>query len=128
MARIVIVEDEAAIAEMYKMELTQAGFEVGLAANGKLGLELCERMKPDLVLLDLMMPQMSGQEMLKQLRKTDWGKKTLVMALTNLSQHEAQLEMGKSGFDDYAVKAYYTPKQLREKITELLQQAAKPKE
>lgn len=122
MTKIAIVEDEAAIAKMYEMELTQAGFEVALAANGKLGLELCQKMRPDLVLLDWMMPQMTGQEMLKQLRKTDWGKKMIVVALTNLSQQEAQLEMGEGGFDDYAVKAYYTPKQLRVKISELLKE------
>jgi DNA-binding response OmpR family regulator len=128
MPKIAIIEDEAPIAQMYQMEFGAAGFEVGLAPNGLKGLELCEQMKPDIVLLDMMMPQMSGQEMLKELRKTEWGKDTLVVALTNLSQREAQIEMGKSGFDDFAVKAYYTPKQLRSKVTELLRQKANPKQ
>jgi DNA-binding response OmpR family regulator len=128
MSKIAIVEDEQPIAKMYEMEFTANGFEVGVAPNGQAGLELCERMRPDIVLLDMLMPVMSGQEMLQELRKSDWGKKTLVVALTNLSQREAKIEMGQMGFDDFAVKAYYTPKQLREKVTELLKQkhSAKP--
>jgi DNA-binding response OmpR family regulator len=128
MVKIAIIEDEAAIAQMYELELTAAGYEVALAANGKLGLELCKKMRPDMILLDLMMPEMDGREMLKQLRATDWGKKTLVMALTNLSQQEAKLELGNSGFDDYAVKAYYTPRQLTEKIKELLKPTPQAKD
>jgi DNA-binding response OmpR family regulator len=119
MPKIAIIEDEAAIAKMYEMEFESNGFTVSVAPNGRVGLELCEQMKPDVVLLDMLMPQMSGQEMLAELRKTDWGKKALVIALTNLSQREAKIEMGQMGFDDFAVKAYYTPKQLREKVTEL---------
>lgn len=126
MAKIAIVEDEVPIAKMYQLELTNAGFEVQVAPNGKAGLELCEKMRPDLVLLDWMMPQMSGQEMLRHLRNTEWGKKMLVVALTNLSQQEAGEELGESGFDDYAVKAYYTPKQLREKVEDLLKAKGQP--
>lgn len=128
MTKIAIIEDEAPIAKMYEMEFTANGFETGLAPNGRAGLELCEKMKPDVILLDMMMPVMSGQEMLQELRKTDWGKNMLVVALTNLSQREAKIEMGQFGFDDFAVKAYYTPKQLREKVTELLKQKANPKQ
>lgn len=122
MPKIAIIEDEQPIAKMYEMEFSSNNFEVSTAPNGRAGLELCERMRPDIVLLDMLMPEMSGQEMLAELRKTDWGKKTLVVALTNLSQREAKIEMGEMGFDDFAVKAYYTPKQLREKVTELLKQ------
>jgi two-component system response regulator AdeR len=127
MPKIAIIEDEAAIAKMYEMELAANGFEVGIAANGRAGLELCEKIRPAVILLDMLMPEMGGREMLAELRKTDWGKKSLVIALTNLSQREAKIEMGKLGFDDFAVKAYYTPKQLREKVVGLLDQKAKPK-
>lgn len=129
MVKIAIIEDEAAIAAMYEAELRNAGLEVGVASNGKLGLELCEKMKPDLVLLDMMMPEMDGKEMLEKLRQTEWGKDILVIMLTNLSQHEAQVEMGKHKFDGYAVKAYYTPKQIRDRAVELLKENNKlPKE
>lgn len=129
MIKIAIVEDEAAIASMYQTELQKAGFEIGVAGNGKTGLQLCEKMKPDLVLLDMMMPEMDGKEMLAKMRETDWGKSILVIMLTNLSQHEAQLEMGTHKFDGYAVKAYYTPRQIRDRVVELLKENHKlPKE
>jgi DNA-binding response OmpR family regulator len=125
MVKIAIVEDEAAIAEMYKLKLQQAGYEVGVAGNGKLGLELCEKLKPDLVLLDLMMPEMSGPEMLAKMKATDWGKKPLVMLLTNLSQHESEIDPQKFPVEGYAVKAYYTPAQLLEKVNEILKDHGK---
>jgi two-component system phosphate regulon response regulator PhoB/two-component system alkaline phosphatase synthesis response regulator PhoP len=120
MVKIAIIEDEAAIAEMYKIKLQQAGYEVGVAENGRLGLELCEKLKPDLVLLDIMMPEMSGPEMLAKMKATEWGKKPLVMLLTNLSQHESEIDPQKFPVEGYAVKAYYTPGQLLDKINELL--------
>jgi DNA-binding response OmpR family regulator len=120
MIKIAIVEDDTAIAKLYEMQFKKAGYNVGVANDGITGLALCERLKPDLVLLDLMMPEMSGQEMLEKMRAMDWSSGTLVMILTNLSQREAQLQLGKSGFDEYAVKAYYTPKQLLEKVNQLL--------
>lgn len=125
MVKIAIVEDEAAIAAMYETELQTAGFQVGVASNGKLGLELCEKLKPDLVLLDMMMPEMGGKEMLAKMRETDWGKDPLVIMLTNLSQHEAKIEMGKDKFDGFAVKAYYTPRQIRDRVVELLKENGK---
>ncbi len=129
MVKIAIIEDEAAIAAMYETELQNAGFEVGVASNGKLGLELCEKLKPDLVLLDIMMPEMDGKQMLEKMRTTEWGKHTLVIVLTNLGQHEAQMSMGDNKFDGYAVKAYYTPKQIRDRVVELLKENDKlPKE
>jgi DNA-binding response OmpR family regulator len=125
MVKIAIVEDEAAIADMYKIKLQQAGYEVGVAENGKLGLELCEKLKPDLVLLDLMMPEMNGAEMLAKMKATDWGKKPLVMLLTNLSQHESEIDPQKFPVDGYAVKAYYTPSQLLDKVNEILKEHGK---
>src|SRR5438045_824713 len=112
MPKIAIVEDEAAIAKMYEMELTGAGFEVGLAANGKLGLDLCEKMKPDLVLLDLMMPEMNGDEMLEKMRGTDWGKDIKVIILTNVGQQEAPDKLKSLHVTDYVVKAEMTPSEV----------------
>jgi DNA-binding response OmpR family regulator len=123
--KVAIVEDEAAIADMYKLKLQQAGFEVKVASNGRQGLELCQQMRPDIVLLDLMMPEMSGKEMLEKMQSTAWGKDILVLLLTNLSQSEADIDVGKAHFDGYAVKAYYTPKQLLEKVVALLKDSHK---
>ena len=112
MVKIAIVEDEAAIAEMYKMKLQEVGYEVGVAANGKLGLELCEKLKPDMVLLDLMMPEMNGDEMLEKLRSTDWGKHMKVIVLTNVGEQEAPAKLKELDISAYVVKAEMTPKQV----------------
>jgi len=120
MAKIAIVEDEEAIANMYEQEFKLSGYDVVVAHNGQEGLEICEKTKPDIALIDIMMPVMDGREMLEKMRGTDWGKKILVMMLTNLNQPEAQLDRSKQRFDDYAVKVTHTPQQLVDKVTELL--------
>lgn len=120
MVKIAVVEDDESIAQMYKMRLEQAGYEIGMARNGREGLELCEKMKPDLALVDVMMPEVGGLEMIEKMQATDWGKKPLVMLLTNLSQQEAKVDRAKQRIDAYAVKAYYTPTQMLEKINDLL--------
>jgi DNA-binding response OmpR family regulator len=70
-AKIAIVEDDQAISQMYRFKFEAEGYTVETAENGKLGLELAEKMKPDIILLDLMMPEMNGDEMLAALRKTE---------------------------------------------------------
>jgi DNA-binding response OmpR family regulator len=86
MAKIAIIEDDLAIAQMYRLKFEAEGYKVEIAENGKLGLALCEEMKPDLVLLDLMMPEMNGDEMLAKMRSTDWGKDIKAIILTNVGQ------------------------------------------
>ena len=94
MVKIAIIEDDLAIAQMYRLKFEAEGYKVEIAANGKLGLELCEEMQPDMVLLDLMMPEMNGDEMLEKMRKADWGKKPQVIILTNVSEQEARADEG----------------------------------
>src|SRR5690348_3169426 len=87
-ARIAIIEDDQAISQMYRFKFEAENYEVETAENGKLGLELAEKMRPDIILLDLMMPEMNGEEMLAELRATDWGKDTKVVILTNKGEQE----------------------------------------
>jgi DNA-binding response OmpR family regulator len=114
MAKIAIIEDDLAIAQMYRLKFEAEGYNVEIAENGKLGLELCEQMKPDLVLLDLMMPEMNGDEMLEKMRGTDWGKSIKVIILTNVGQQEAPDKLKSLHVLDYVVKAEMTPKQVAE--------------
>src|ERR1019366_10277172 len=95
MAKVAIVEDDQAISQMYRFKFELDGFEVETAENGKLGLELIERMKPDIVLLDLMMPEMTGDEMLAKMRTTPWGKHIKVIVLTNRGEQELPEELKK---------------------------------
>ena len=114
MAKIAIIEDETAIAGMYKFKLEQLGYEVRCAANGQEGLELVKTFQPALILLDLMMPEMSGNTMLEKLRATDWGKAIKVIILTNISEEAIPSKLRSLHIDGYIVKASYTPVEVAE--------------
>ena len=123
MTKILIVEDEQAIAEMYQIKLERENYQVKLAANGLEGLELCQRWKPDLVLLDLMMPTMSGPQMLQKMRATDWGKDTPVVIISNLGIERSDVDLEKYKVSAYIVKALYTPKQLVDEVRKALKKS-----
>ena len=116
MTKVAIVEDDQAISMMYRMKFEAEGFKVETATNGKLGLELAESMKPDIILLDLMMPEMTGDEMLAKLRKTSCGKDIKVIILTNSGKEEAPPELKELGIRRYIVKAEMTPRQVAEMV------------
>lgn len=119
-SKILVVEDDPPIREMYRMKLSAAGFEVASSEDGEQGLSLAEKFKPDLILVDLRMPIMDGTEMLRQLRAQDWGKHMLVIVLTNVSQDEAPMDLRLLKIEKYIVKAHYTPKQVLDVVTETL--------
>lgn len=125
MPKILIVEDEPAIAGMYRFKLEKEGYEVRCAYNGEEGLELAKKFNPDLILLDLRMPIMSGDEMLEKLRATDWGKSIRVVVLTNISKDEAPSKLRFLHVDRYIVKAHYTPGQVVKIVDEILQKPDK---
>jgi two-component system response regulator AdeR len=116
MIKIAIIEDDSAISQMYRIKFEAEQFQVETATNGKLGLELCESMRPDIVLLDLMMPEMTGDEMLIAMRKTEWGKNTMVIILTNMGEQEAPPILRKLGVKKFIVKAEMTPRQVAEMV------------
>jgi DNA-binding response OmpR family regulator len=114
--KIAIVEDDQAISTMYRIKFEAEGFRVETAANGKLGLKLIEDMKPDIVLLDLMMPEMNGDEMLAELRRKSWGKDVKVIILTNSGEEQAPPALKTLGIRRYIVKAEMTPRQVAEMV------------
>lgn len=116
MVKIAVVEDDQAIAQMYRLKFEAEGYEVQTAANGKLGLALAEDMRPDIILLDLMMPEMNGDEMLQKLRATDWGKKIKVIVLTNMGEQEAPDIIRQLDVRRFIVKAEMTPRQVAEMV------------
>lgn len=114
--RIAIIEDDQAISQMYRIKFEAEGFTIETAENGKLGLELIEQMKPDIVLLDLMMPIMSGEEMLSKLRSMPWGKDIKVIILTNRGEQEIPPEVKELGITALILKADMTPRQVAELV------------
>lgn len=115
-AKIAIIEDDLAISQMYRIKFEAEGMAVETAENGKLGLELAEKMKPDIILLDLMMPEMNGDEMLQKLRSTDWGKNIKVVILTNMGEQEIPKEVKDLSVSAVILKADMTPRQVAEII------------
>lgn len=112
MIKIAIIEDDQVISQMYRIKFEADGFDVETAENGKLGLDLIKEMKPHIVLLDLMMPEMNGDEMLALMRKTDWGKNIPVIILTNMGEAEVPKDVLSLGVKKVILKADMTPKQV----------------
>ncbi len=116
MIKIAIIEDDPTISQMYRMKFESDGFEVRLAANGQIGVEVVEKFQPDIILLDLQMPEMNGTEALRHIRSKDWGKTIPVIVLTNLGEEEAPREIKELGVHSYIVKANLTPRQVVEQV------------
>lgn len=120
MIKIAIIEDDQAIGQMYRFKFEAEGYTVETAENGKSGLELAEKMKPDIILLDLMMPEMSGDEMLEKLRATPWGEKIKVIVLTNVGEQEIPAKIKELGVSGIILKADMTPRQVAEFVKKRL--------
>ena len=120
MKRIVVIEDDKILLKALNIELLSSGFEVLSADNGKAGLELVKKEKPDLVLLDLILPEMHGFEVLKLLKEDEELRVIPVVILSDLGQ-VLDIEKGMSlGAKDYHVKAANDLSKLSKKINEIL--------
>lgn len=120
MTKIAIIEDDPVIRQMYLMKFESAGFDVSLAENGKEGVALVEKFAPDVILLDISMPVMSGDEALTEIRSNRWGRDIPVFILTNLGEEEAPNSLHALGIESYIVKADLTPRQVVERVKKRL--------
>ena len=117
---LVVIEDESSLRELYRTKFELAGFDVATAADGFAGLNACEQKRPDIILLDIRMPVMSGDEMLEKLRQTEWGSDIRVVILTNISRDEAPARLRYLSVDRYIVKAHHTPAQVLQVVSDIL--------
>ena len=118
MQKILLVEDDPLLIDIYTTKLKEAGFEVSVATEWQMALELFEKDKPDFILLDIVLPNTNGWEVLKQIKENKGI--TKVVILSNLGQKE-EIEKGiKLGADKYLIKANYTPSEVVEEIKKLL--------
>ena len=120
MKKILIVEDEAILAEMYQDKFTQSGYEVSLAFNSEEGLALAKKERPDLILLDILLPKENGIQFLNWLRKDPEISSMPVVAFSNYDDPETKKEAFQLGVKDYLIKTNYTPQQIVEKIKSYL--------
>lgn len=124
---VIIMEDDVAMAEIVSHKLASSGFAVRHAEDGKQGIGMIAESAPDLVLLDLMMPEVSGFQVLEEIRKSPDKKiaNLPVIVLSNLWSNSDILRVKNLRADDYLVKAYFTPEEILGKINALLEKRGK---
>jgi DNA-binding response OmpR family regulator len=119
--KLLIAEDDKMISSMYKVKLEQEGFIILEAENGSQALEIAIKEKPDLIMLDVMMPQLDGFSVLQELKMNEGTKNIPIIMLTNLGTDEDKQKGEKMGATDYWVKANFTPAQIGEAIKKYLE-------
>jgi len=118
--KVVIVEDNVSLADIYKTRLELIGYTCFVAYDGITALSLIEKELPTLVLLDLMVPKIAGDQILERMRASDWGKKIKVLIISNLNEADAPAGLREKGIEGYVVKANLADNQLDQLVDSIL--------
>jgi DNA-binding response OmpR family regulator len=121
--KIVIVEDNVSLADIYKTRLELIGYKCLVAYDGKEALALIQKELPRLVLLDLMVPKVAGDQILETMRASDWGKNIKVFIISNLNEADAPAGLRDKGIEGYVVKANLSNDQLDQLVDSILRPA-----
>lgn len=121
--KIVIVEDNVSLADIYKTRLEIIGYKCFVAYDGVEALDMIQRELPNLVLLDLMIPKVAGDQVLERMRASDWGKDIKVYIISNLNEADAPAGLRDKGIVGYAVKANLSNDQLDQLVDNILKPA-----
>ena len=124
--KIVIVEDNPSLSDIYKTRLELLGYTCFVGYNGITALYFIQKELPDLVLLDLMIPDISGGQVLETMRKSDWGKEIKVLVISNLNESEAPANLRQLGIEGYAVKANLSNDQIDQLVNNILNPSSPP--
>ncbi len=117
---VLLIEDDTFLANIYKTKFEMEKFKVSVVGNGEEGLEVVKKKKPDVVLLDILLPKMDGFAVLEELKKDDNLKHIPVVLLTNLGQKD-DVEKGLAmGAADYLIKAHFKPSETVDKVKKVL--------
>jgi len=120
MKKILIIEDERILAEMYQDKFSQAGFKVIIAGEAEEGLVLAKKEKPDLIILDILLPRENGIFFLEKWKKTPEISSASIIAFSNYDDPETRKQAKKLGAKDYLIKTDYTPEEVVEKVKKYL--------
>lgn len=121
--KVVIVEDNVALADIYKIRMEMLGYQCFAAYDGVTALALIEKELPDLVLLDLMVPMIAGDQILATMRASEWGKSIKVLIISNLNEADAPAGLREQGIEGYAVKMNLSNDQLDQLVDNILKPA-----
>jgi DNA-binding response OmpR family regulator len=122
--KILIIEDDRYISKMYQLKLSLEGYEVQVAENGREGVDKVKEFMPDIILLDILMPELDGFEVLKIVKSDDATKDIPVLIMSNLGQEDHVDKGMKLGAIGYIVKSQYTPSKVVEKIKSVISEKA----
>jgi two-component system alkaline phosphatase synthesis response regulator PhoP len=120
MKKILIIEDEKILAEMYREKLEMEGFKVSLAFDVKEGVEMAKKERPDLILLDILLPVENGISFLRKQKEDKEISKIPVIAFSNYDDPRTKKEAMELGVKEYLIKTNYTPSEIIEKIKKYL--------
>ena len=121
--KVVVVEDNAALNDIYKTRLELLGYECFAAYDGEMALAVIEQELPNLVLLDLMVPKIAGDQILAKMRASSWGKTIKVLIISNLNEADAPAGLRAQGIEGYAVKANLTNDDIDKLVDDILKPA-----
>ncbi len=124
-AVIMIIDDDASMVRLYTNIFQVEGYNVVSASSGKEALEKLQQLTPTVILLDLMMPNMSGFDFLEQIRESEKTKDVPVIVLTNLATDDTQQEIQKYNVKKFLIKSDYMPKQILEEVQSVIPQTDK---
>ncbi len=114
--RIVLVEDEEIIADLLERKLSEEGYKVFVAKNGEEGLAKIKEIKPDLILLDIVMPKMGGFEVMEELKRDEKLKEIPIIVISNSGQPVELNKAKELGAKDWLIKTEFDPKEVLEKV------------
>lgn len=117
---ILLIEDDPLLIDIYSTKFKETGFEVKVADSGDKALSLLSKVSPSVIVMDIVLPNVDGWELLKAAQKQENLRKSKIVVLSNLGQKE-EIEKGISlGADRYLIKAHFTPSQVVEEVKNLL--------
>ncbi len=120
MKKILLIEDDPLLIDIYTTKLQQSGFEVQTVEEGEKAVMAIQQERPDIVLLDVVLPHVDGWEILQQVQASEELKRIPIVILSNLGQKE-EIEKGlRLGAVRYLIKAHYTPSQVVEEVVKLI--------
>lgn len=118
--KILLAEDDLQLIDMYRRKFEMEGFEVQFAEDGEQAINILDKWKPDVALLDIMMPKVNGLDVLKHIKEKTEYSDVLTVMLTNLGNESTAEEIYKLGATEYIVKADMTPLEVAEKVKALI--------
>ena len=121
MKKILIIEDEEVLSNLLQKKLNQEGYQVDITGNGQKGLEKIRKDKPDLILLDIVMPKMGGFEVMEELNKDKELKDIPIIVISNSGQPVELDRIKELGARDWLIKTNFDPQEVIDKVKKQLE-------